>query len=89
MKTFVMSLIFITLSVNLFSCGPSREELLAKGEIDKYGNRIESNSAQRQIATCRQVASGITIHIIDSCEYILVCDNGVSIIHKANCKNHK
>jgi len=35
--------------------------------------------------------SGISIVIIDSCEYILLTDdnNYGSIIHKENCKNHE
>lgn len=62
----------------LSCCGPSREELARGQLLDAKGSE-------------KVHLSGIGVVKIDSCEYVFYNPgyrSGVSIIHKANCKNH-
>jgi len=83
-----MKQLTIIAALILTSCGPSREEMLRNPDayITKDGKFKNPDKLEPE-----STPSGINTHTIDGCEYITYhrFGPGVSIIHKANCKNHK
>ncbi len=63
------------------SCGPSKEELERR-------QRLGTESPEKAYSYS-DTPTGISVIKIDGCEYVY-CEvsEGVSIVHKQNCKNH-
>lgn len=67
-------------SLILSACGPSKEEIEARDQINSVNK--SSNTEVKDIYIC----NSYRIVEIDHCQYIIL--RGQMMLHKANCTNH-